>query len=79
MNGLLVDAKDVEVKVEEAADVSLSKNEEPVSVPEPSGTEADSSKDTAADVVKPEEVRTVVFTAMLSTLTLYATYDRTLR
>ncbi|KDQ24652.1 hypothetical protein PLEOSDRAFT_1097798 [Pleurotus ostreatus PC15] len=60
VNGLLVDAKDVEVKIEEAEDVSLSKNEEPVSVPEPSGTEADSGKDAAADVVKPEENSEVV-------------------
>lgn len=63
MNGLFADAKDDEAKDGDAAeDVSLSKNEEPV-VPEPINADADSSEEAAADVVKPEEVRTIVSTA----------------
>ena len=56
--------KDDEVKDGEAAeDLSSSKNEEPVSVSEPSHAEADSSEDAANDVVKAEEVRTIGFIA----------------
>ncbi|KAL4268573.1 hypothetical protein AB1N83_001782 [Pleurotus pulmonarius] len=56
VNGLLIDAKDDEVKVGETTeDLSSSKNEEPVNVSEPSHAEANSSEDAANDVLKAEE------------------------